>query len=365
MSEARSDREWIDFYDDQYWLYDAFVGKLRVLIGDLLDEGDIAYSWVITFTESPYDVSVALVRARRDGHDFANPLESSLRVAGVTIGIANPLYGPPIGDLVRREFVVDPAGSLLPDPPASTDEAYEFPYFLLSLDERRADLDEWARFAGLKVRVEVKTDLQDAWETLVTSLPLEEAGSYPGEVRDILKRSVQAMSALDDDLTELWNELWRLQAEYEEAVAGGNLELPLDAVSLAAYTNRSELLASLTEVAGDVGFHHDADPDDWRTVERDLLWLLRTDGLQTLGEVEDFLKQATPRARETLAELFRISADRGYELWASPHTILEALWLILHRADAETIVLMRYRDEIAYALNTLIGNPVPPDADDE
>jgi len=124
----------------------------------------------------------------------------------------------------------------------------------------------------------------------------------------------------------------------------------------------SELVQSLTELGQDVGLRHDPDYDpDWQSIERRILWLLRLSDVHTLAELEDFLKQATPRAREMLAEFVRLSTDRGFTPWALPESVVEWLWVVLRRTDAETISLLWYADEIVYALNTLIGNPVPAD----
>ena len=158
----------------------------------------------------------------------------------------------------------------------------------------------------------MKTLLQDCWEQIDEKLPFYAATSYPAEVRDFVTRSALGLSAIDADLAEANSALWRLLAEYEETIATGDLQLPLNGVSLLAYVCTSELVRSLTEVAVDVGF--EAYPDyepSWQAIEPGILWLLRVDDLHTLAELEDFLKQATPRARDTLAELARLTSDRG------------------------------------------------------
>ena len=372
MSGQRSDQEWVDFYADQHGIYEAFVDKLEDLIDVLLDDAQIDYGWAISFARSPELVAFDLNRARRAGQAFENPLESPLRIAGVSVKVETPVSVSEVADLVAREFVIHPTGSLSVEEAAARDDRmagpdgvdaleYEFPHYLVSLDDRRLELDEWARFAGLKVRIEVKTVLQDAWASIRVDLPFPSATSYPTEVRDLLTRSLRGMSAIDADLTEAKETLSRLLSDYEEAVAGGDLQLPLNGVSLLAYLRTSELVRSLTELGHDVGLP--AEPGyevGWYETE-DLLWLLRRSDVHTIAELEQFLKQATPRARTTLAEFEHIATDRGFTPASGPDHIVEWLWLVLRRADAETISLLRYNDEVSYALNTLIGNPVPAD----
>jgi ppGpp synthetase/RelA/SpoT-type nucleotidyltranferase len=367
VNDARSDDDWVSFYDDQYGIYDAFVDSLEGLLVVLLDEDDIEYGYATSFVCATDTFRWALNRARRAGQDFDNPLESTLRVAGVTVMVETPVSVPQIAELISREFVVDLPGSLPIEEAAARNESlggrdalvYEFPHYLISLDERRLELAEWSRFAGLKVRVEVKTMLQDAWVRIDGDLPFYAPAAYPPDVRDLLARSALGVSAIDTDLAEAKNTILRLSTEYEEAIAAGELQLPVNGISLMAYVRTSELVRSLAELGQDVGLQTDPEyAPNWQDIEQRILWLLRRADVHTIGELEDFLKQATPRARDTLTEFVRVATDQGLTPWALQDSIVEWLWLVLHRTDAETIALLQYADEIEHALNTLIGNPV-------
>jgi ppGpp synthetase/RelA/SpoT-type nucleotidyltranferase len=372
VSEPQSDREWVDLYVDQRDVYDAFVGRLEDLVESLLDDGDVSYDWVITFSRTPHDVGDQLARARRAGRTFERPLESELRVAGVMIGVRNNSSAADINDVIRREFTVDDESSLPIDEAAVRNErlvdessrpvGYEFAHYLVSLDERRSELAEWSRFVGLKARIEVRTLLQDAWAGVDDGLPFYEAESYPSEVRELLTGAAARIAAADEQLTEVHHAIWRLYREYSEAIAAGDLQIGVNGVSLMAYVENSELVSSLTELGVDVGLGQDPGYETgWQSIESGILWLLRRDDVHTIAELEAFLKQATPRARVTLADLHRVVSDRDFIPWAIPEEIVEWLWLILRRADADTISLLSYRTELEYALNTLIGNPMPAD----
>lgn len=361
-----SDAEWVDLYEERRDDYKAFAKRFQNLLDTLLEEEGL-YPWVITFSVDGWGMlSEAIVEARRAGQVFDNPLESHVRVAGVEVGLGAPEQAAEIEEVIEREFVVDPAASLMLGEVTAPGElssrtndsdtlAYEYPYYLISLDERRLELPEWSRFAGLKLRIEVKTELQDAWENVVESLPFRAAAEYPSEVRELLTGAARATSEADTAVEEARHLISRLLAEWEEAVAAGDVDLPLDGVSLLAYLRASELLRSLCEVGRDSGLRYDADHEpDWHNVARSL-WLLRGSNVRTLAELDDFLTQATPRAQDVLTELARVAGDRGFVPWAFPEAIVEWLWLVLHRADAETVALVWYADELEYALNVLIG----------
>jgi ppGpp synthetase/RelA/SpoT-type nucleotidyltranferase len=363
VNEQRSDEEWADVYSDQRGVYDAFAESLEHLLRTLLEEDGVDYAWVSWFSRSPEAVASDLNRARRSGQVFDNPLESSLRVAGVNVVVETLAPVREIVELVSREFSVDAPASVSIEEAAARNDQHAYPYALVSLDERRRELAEWSRFAGLHLRVEVKTILQDAWEAIDLDFPFYEPGSYPGNVRDLLARCALGLAAVDTDLAEAKDAIARFLAEYEESIAAGELELPVNGVSMLAYMRTSELIQSLTDVAEDVGFP--SEPDyvlDWADTY-DMVWLLRRADIHTLAELQRFLQKATPRTRDTLASLLLVATDRGFVPSAQPDLVVELLWLVLGRADAETISLLRYRDEMAYALNTVIGNQTTLDSD--
>ena len=59
------------------------------------------------------------------------------------------------------------------------------------------------------------------------------------------------------------------------------------------------------------------------------------------------------------ARFLELATDEGYTPWTSREDLVVWLWLVFHRADAHTVALTYFRDELQHGLNTLIGNPVP------
>lgn len=66
-----------------------------------------------------------------------------------------------------------------------------------------------------------------------------------------------------------------------------------------------------------------------------------------------------------LSDVSTIAQERGFQPYAHPADVVAFALLVLTRADAETVALAEYREELEYALNTLIGNPVHTEADEE
>ena len=120
-------------------------------------------------------------------------------------------------------------------------------------------------------------------------------------------------------------------------------------------------LAELVQAAVAAGMEpfdsSDVDPSN-RDLEQELLWLLARFHLGTVAELDEFLRSAAPRAREIYRRITDVSSEEGFIPHAVPASMITLLLLVLNRADAETVELVEYREEVETALNTLIGNPV-------
>ncbi len=101
------------------------------------------------------------------------------------------------------------------------------------------------------------------------------------------------------------------------------------------------------------------------SLEQRLLWVLERHGISTLAELDRFLRDTAGRAPGVLAEIARVSSDRGFVPFADDVSIVTWLVLVLHRAGAETVALTSFSEELETALNTLIGNAVPTEGDAE
>ena len=358
---------WVDHYVEQLGLYEAFAERMEALLRDLLPYRDIGFSWIITFDVRHDDLRRSLVDLWRDADRLVNPFDSELRAVGVTIGFHTPAELRELEELIEAEFVIDRAGSTTRaeaiDRNAGTHEdaaiAYHLPSYLVELDARRAELPEWSAYSGLKLRIDPTTELHDAWRDILYDLPFRHGTSYPAELRDLLSRVASTLVAADADVEYVSDAVDRLLEEYGHSVAAGELDLPLDGITLVAYLFASELVQSLVELGAELGFRHD--PDDapsWEDIEDYALWLLRRAGVASIAELDGFLRSTLPRARDTLSRFLKLVADEGYTPRTSREDLVVWLWLVFHRADARTVALAWYREEIQHGLNTLIGNPV-------
>jgi hypothetical protein len=281
-------------------------------------------------------------------------------------------------DIVRTlddEFVIDTEASSVdyrmgePAPHIRGDSAlveYAFPHYVVALTQERAALPEWRPYADLQAQINVMTVLQWSWTDIDEDLPYFSAEAYPTRTRKLLGDAIGHLAAADRALSEFERLTTVGQQEYVHAIRRGDVGLELNAESLLSYLRTAETVSDLTASAIEAGLRRD---DEYVIGQLDaelVIWVMRATGLRTLPELDEFLRQASERTRDLLRQIVELSGARDFVPWAFPDSIVMWLLLVLRRADKTTVELTQHRDELEYALNTLIGNQVagddqPPD----
>jgi GTP pyrophosphokinase len=278
-----------------------------------------------------------------------------------------------LAELVERELDIDHGRSVtFAEANAGGHDAgslkYPYAQYRARLDDSRSGLPEWMRFAGLTVQVDVQTRLQQTWEKIdSTSLAFHWPTSYAAGVHERIARAVEHIVEADRELAAAESEAWALARRYSESISSGDLELNLNGSSLAAYLRISEVVSELVRIGEEAGLQHDDEPDepgDW-AVEQRHLWLLSRMGLTTVPELDNILRASLGRAPEILGELSRVTSERDFQPFATRESIVAWMLLVLHRAEGWEVNLTSFAEEIEYALNMLIGNPIPPPAEQD
>ena len=365
--------EQVERYRDLEPLYHAFAHRLHDLLEQLVEDADLrlwnSYSW----TRSVARFEAALYRSLREGRRLGDSLDEVGDFAGVALVTGTRGDVDTIAEIVERELEIDYARSLTPAAARAANERnlasespalrYEHATYIAALGEDRRHLAEWSAYGELRLEVHVPTISEYAWwSTENSELPFHWASSYPPSSREAFARVAALYAEIDDVLASHEAAEESVDERYVDAFAAGDLDVPLDAAALAVYMARSDPLDELkatAEAAGMKGVGEYREPAS-RDLEQEGLWLLGRYGIGTVAALDEFLRDATPRAPDIFRQLAQLSTERGFVPYAMPGSLLTFLLLVLNRADADTVELVEYREEVQAALNMLIGNPLPP-----
>jgi ppGpp synthetase/RelA/SpoT-type nucleotidyltranferase len=346
----RSLEQWGEIYGRTRPIISAFVDKLEIFFDELLDD----YEWSYTWANSEDDFIARLYRARRLGVTFENPLQELLGFAGLGIVVADLNDADSAAEMIEKELEVNFDISAL-----RTEDGNDPPFrqYFVSVPSAWTALTEWRPYEGLWVNVDVQTLLQYASERADNGLPYHWPRSYPPEIQQQIADYSSLVTAADERFNEIRSSILNLQVEYEDGIL--LLDPGLNGISLYAYLESSDTVKELVRIGIAAGLKEPEPPISGMTrVEQGTLWLLKRGGIETVPQLNEFLQTATPRAHEILAEIARLSIPEGAHPGAGADAIVDWLFVVLRRADAETVSLLRYWDQIENALNTLIGNPV-------
>jgi hypothetical protein len=368
LNTGRSSSEWADVYADLQPAYRDYTARLGALFETLLDDEDLSYIDIFGWTVDIGSFEEALDRAAREGRRIDDPLLDLRDIAGVTLVGHTLEQTARLAEVVERELDVDHGRSVtFAEANAGSLDAgnlkYPYAQYRVKLDENRAGLPEWKRFAGLTVQVDVQTRLQQTWEKIdSTSLAFHWPTSYAAGVHEHIARALEHIVEADRELAAAEGEAWALARRYGDSIANGDLELNLNGSSLAAYLRTSEVVSELVRIGEEAGLQRDEEPEepgDW-AVEQRHLWLLSRVGLTTIPELDSVLRASLGRAPDILGELARVAGERDVQPYATRESVVAWILLVLNRADSHEVNLTSFAEEIEYALNTLIGNPLPP-----
>lgn len=305
----------------------------------------------------------------RDGIPIADPFATTaLHVVELRVVTKTKSDAVQICELLEREFDVDTSLSMSFDAAEASNVRigepgylgrifYDFPRIVVLLTAERLALPEWSEFDGMRAVVEVPSLLQRAWFDIDRKVLRHISdSSYPDELRQKIVQVAALLAQADAEITGLDEASTRLEAEYESAIAQGDLSLDLNMSSYLVYLRDSVNVAQLVAIAEAAGMEAGAEVP---FPQEDDLWIVRRCGCHRVNDLDEFLRKAEPRAAELLAQLRELTFDEdGFVPIAFPEAVVSWLLLVLTRADAEVVALARYRDSIKKAVNTLIGNRV-------
>jgi len=141
-----------------------------------------------------------------------------------------------VGDILKGEFEIDEANSVDKSEALDPDKfGYASVHYIVGLPADRQRLAGWRHFRDIRAEIQVRTALQHAWSAVNHKLDYKSPTEFPRELRRSLFRLSALFELADEQFSELRDARNRIAAEYAADVRSGQLDIPLDEASVAAY----------------------------------------------------------------------------------------------------------------------------------
>jgi ppGpp synthetase/RelA/SpoT-type nucleotidyltranferase len=330
-----------------------FTAEMLRLIGSLLREEDID---VVQLEARTKTVDSLLEKVRRKTEKYADPLDQITDLTGIRIVTYYLEDLPRVAAILAHEFEVDWDNTVDWRSAAEPEQfGYESSHYIVCLPARRLEFGEWRAFAGFRAEVQVRTALQHTWASISHKLVYKRDELSPAPLRRRLARLSALLGLADEQFSELAREAAELQNTYTARVSSGELDIPLDPLSLRAYTGSPEVRRAVTELAQAGGWVLIQPPDSAAIVEqdtRDLLRVCAALGVETVGELGS--AALAPAARRTVAAFRKLRQPGSVDTDITAEDLLTRLLIVHRRADLDVFGKV-YRREVVDVLQKVLG----------
>ncbi|MGW3092263.1 GTP pyrophosphokinase [Streptomyces sp. NPDC001102] len=328
-------------YRRQFVLQNEFTERLQNLLTALLAAADISVAQVQGRTKS-VDSLVEKIR-RKD--KYRDPLSEITDLTGIRIVTYYLEDVDRVAGLLAKNFTVDISGQEINRPEAPSEFGYESSHLVIRLAEQRAHLDEWRKFAGLTAEIQVRTVLQHAWASISHKLIYKREGQTPLPLRRSFARLSALLGVADEQFSSLASRASQLEETYSKNVSSGELDLPLNPLSVQAYTNAPEVRSDLARIAEQGGWQLLDEAASTTVIERDTHNLLEICQRLRLETVRQLAEAAlSPDAGKTAMAIGARYATEPGEV--SAPDLLNRLLIVHRQVAAEALRGMYARTDI-------------------
>lgn len=274
----------IDEYDQKIDLYEAFRISAETAIRELLRLEGIQVHSLSSRTKNRSSFSGKI---ERDGKDSYETLGDITDIVGLRIITHIEDEVDKVGELIRREFVIDPQNSIDKRLTLDPDRfGYLSLHFICKFSEQRTMVAENRRFCDLKFEVQIRSILQHAWAEIEHDLGYKAGSTIPTAIRRRFSRLAGLLEIADDEFRRLRDEL----SAYAQSVPGIIKTSPrtvtLDDVSLASFIKTNNELLTVDKSMADFSGRELTD-GKWESMAA----VLNHVGLSTIEDVSLNLKE--------------------------------------------------------------------------
>ncbi|WP_420312224.1 GTP pyrophosphokinase [Streptomyces sp. YS-B37] len=330
-------------YRERLALQSEFTPQLLGLVASLLKANEIS---VVQMEGRTKTVASVVDKMRRKGEKYRGSRAEITDLTGIRIVTYYLQDVERVVAVLSEEFTVDWENTEDRRAPEAPEEfGYESSHYIIRLDDKRAQFNEWRKFSGLTAEIQVRTVLQHAWASISHKLIYKREEYVPVPLRRSFARLSALLGVADEQFSGLARQASTLEETYTANVSSGELDLPLDPLSVQAYTNAPEVHTALAELAERGGWRLVDESSAAASVEQDTRNLLEICSALDFTTVRELAEATLTQDASKTAQV--IGAYRkGHSVGISAQDLLNRLLIAHRRVPTEVFRGMYTRDEV-------------------
>jgi putative GTP pyrophosphokinase len=359
--------EWGDLYAPLRPRYEQYALKLEALVSELCAYANITTEAV----EGRAKAMQSFIEKVRDkGQQYQDPIREMPDLVGLRIVTYVVDDARAAREVIEGNFDIDWSRSSVGTTDGDPDRfGYVSDHYEVRLKASRAGLPEWAPYTDVWVEIQVRTVLQHAWAAISHKLQYKAAREVPRELRRQLSRMSALLEVADKEFSELSLATAQLDERYLAAVDAGDLNVELNADSLAAFLNVTRRHIAYQHVAEELGYNaFELEGDDAASLDYSNMKTLAElavvgadlTGRWMLKDFDEIVPDPVPDYLKTgLSEILDNSLRNGFHPTAVPVDMLILGYVIALRGGLDpddTAAMTAFVDELREAIKEALYN---------
>lgn len=301
---TQHEENWITEYQAKRPLYERLCVKLRSLLEDVLLSEGISYHVVESRAKTLASLAEKL---QRDGKSYTNPLIEITDFAGLRVILYYVGDVERVNNIIENEFIVDKPRSVDKRTTLAPDQfGYLSVHKIVRVSEARSKLPEWAGLGSLAAEIQIRTVLQHSWAAISHALQYKREADIPYQFRRRLMRLSGLLELADEEFGALRTQQIDVKRDIAEKVSEGNLDIPIDAISVSEFIDGSEIVQHLKHIVEKAGYRiRKVEPP---SISR-LTQVCQILGIKSIEQLEMDLVSTSSNAQAFWQELMRIERE--------------------------------------------------------
>ncbi len=232
--------------------YESFTSKLHQLLEELIDSCGID---IVIMESRTKDIDGFQEKIGRDDKNYSDPVNEITDLSGLRIITYYSKDVDTICKLISKEFVIDKGNSV--DKRKITEEdrfGYQSTHLVVSLNENRAKLSEWAAYSSFRAEIQVRSVLQHSWAAIDHKLRYKTEESIPVYLKRKLYRLSALLELADEEFEAIREISGKKVAKIKSDLQLSKLNIPIDRDSFQSYIDNSPTFRKFNSDVNSMGF---------------------------------------------------------------------------------------------------------------